>query len=102
MPREGKLSEEFLQPGFVLGYVRIQFGIDSFEVSIGDDGGTSMPRAGDEDHVQIELFDQSIQMNIEEVQARSSPPVTQQARFDVVDFEGLFQEGIVIQIDLAD
>ena len=61
-----------------------------------------MPGAGDVDHVQVVLLDQPIQMDIDEVQARRRSPVAQQARLDVLLREGLLEQRIVVEIDLAD
>jgi hypothetical protein len=40
-------------------------------------------------------------MGIDEIEARSSPPVPQQAGLNVVQFELFFQKGVIEQLDLA-
>jgi hypothetical protein len=61
-----------------------------------------MTRTGDIDHVQVVFFDHAVEVDIDKVQARSRPPVSQQSRFDVFQREGFFEEGIIEEIDLSD
>ena len=60
-----------------------------------------MAGPADEDHIQVVPFDDPIQMDIDEIQSRRRAPMTQQARLDVLDRQGLPQQGIVEQIDLS-
>jgi hypothetical protein len=61
-----------------------------------------MPRAGHVDHVEVALLDQPVQVNIDEVQPRRRPPMTEQARLDVLRPQRLPQQRIVQQVDLPD
>jgi hypothetical protein len=48
------------------------------------------------------FFDNAIEMRVDKVQARRRSPVTEQARFDVFEFERLAQQRIIKQINLPD
>ena len=55
-----------------------------------------MAWAGDEDGIQIVLFDETIEMDVDEIQSGRGAPMAEEARFYVLEFEGLFEQGIVI------
>src|SRR5215472_15373566 len=61
-----------------------------------------MPWAGDVDHVQVVLFDEPVQVDVDEVEARRGSPVAEEPRLDVVFRERLLQQRVVVEIDLAD
>ena len=76
--------------------------IGPFEVGVRDESGTTVSGAGDVDHVEVVLFDQPVQVNVDEVQTRCRSPVAEQARFDVLLCERLLQQRVVIEVDLTD
>lgn len=53
------------------------------------------------DHVQIKSLDHSIQVNVNEVLAGRGSPVSQQPRLDMLELQGLTEEWVIIEIDLA-
>ena len=53
-----------------------------------------MPGAGDVEHVQVVLFDQPVQMDVNEVQTRRGSPVAEEPGFDVLLGQGLFSKGL--------
>jgi hypothetical protein len=57
--------------------------------------------AGDIDHIQVVLLDDPVQVHVDKIQARRGAPVSQQARLDVFQLQGLFQQRIVVEINLA-
>ena len=61
-----------------------------------------MPRPSDENYIQVELFDEPIEMNINKIQAGRRAPVSEQARFDLVDFKGLAQKRVLEKLYLPD
>jgi shikimate kinase len=61
-----------------------------------------MPRPRNVDRVQVVFLDDTVQVNVDEVQPRRRAPVAEQARLDVRQLERLLQERIVVQINLAD
>src|SRR5207249_6554580 len=56
---------------------------------------------GDIDHAQIPLFDDSIEMDVDEVQSGRRPPMAEQPWLDMLALERLFEQRIIIEINLA-
>ena len=81
---EGELGEKPLHPLLVLRDVRVDFAVRPLEIGVGHQRRPAMARAGDVNHVEVELFDQPVQVDVDEVQARRRSPVPKQARLDVV------------------
>ena len=48
---------------------RIPLGVRSFKVAVRNDARTAMARTDDVDHVQIIVFDQPVEVDIEEIQS---------------------------------
>ncbi len=55
---EGELLEELLQAFEVLALVRVDLGVDAFEVAVGERGGRAVAGAGDVDQVEVVLLDE--------------------------------------------
>ena len=98
---EGELPEEGPHPIDVLADRGIDLGVSALEVGVGQDGGSAMARARNEDGVEVPLPDDSVGMHVDEVQSRCGPPVTEKARLDVLRAERLSQEWVVEEVDLA-
>ncbi len=99
---ERELPEEKSHPELVLRDVRVDLAVGPFEVRVGDDARAPVARTRDEDGVDVALYDGTVGVRVDEVQARGLAPVAEQARLDVLDAQGLSQEGVLQQIDLAD
>ena len=82
-PWKGELREQLFQPGFILADVRINLAVAAFEVSIRHQCRAAMTGTGDVEHVQIMLFDDPVQMHIDEVLARRRAPVSDHQRLHV-------------------
>ena len=100
-PGEGELGEEPLHALFVGCNIRIHLAIGSLEIRIRDQPRASVPWACDVDHVQVMLLDQPVQVDIDEVQPRRGSPMAEEPRFDVLLGQGLLQQRVVIEVDLA-
>lgn len=61
-----------------------------------------MARARNIDHVQVVLFNGTIQMNIDKVLARSGAPMSQQHPLHVGSCQRALQQGIVAEVNLTD
>ena len=61
-----------------------------------------MPGTRYENRVEVMLLDDSIQMNVKEVQSGRCAPVTEQTRLHMLQFQRLSEQGIVVEINLAD
>src|SRR5215469_14823308 len=100
--REGELSEQALHTLFIKRNIWIDLAIGPLEVSVRDQTGTAVPGAGDVNHVEVVLLYHPVQVNVEEVQAGCRSPVAEEPWFDVFFCEGLLEQWVVIEIDLAD
>ena len=100
--RKGKLLEQSLQSVGILGDVRINFAVGSFEIRVSDQPRPAVARPGDVEDVQVVLLDHAIQVDIDEVQPRCRAPMAEQAQFDVLQTKRLPQKRIVKKIDLTD
>ena len=97
-----ELGEEALHALHVLRDARIDFAVRAFEIGVGDQPRAPVAGTGDIDHVEIELLDQPIEVDVDEIEARRRAPVSKEARLDVLLLERLAQKRIVEQVDLAD
>ena len=61
-----------------------------------------MAGTGDVEHIQVILLDDPVQMHIDEVLARRRAPVPDHQRLYVRQFQRLLEQGIVVEINLAD
>src|SRR5205807_990551 len=59
--REGKLPEQFAQPRLVPRNVRVELAVRPLEVCLRDHGRAAVPRAADEDRVELALADRSVE-----------------------------------------
>ena len=60
--RKRKLLEESPHPFRVLALVRINLGVGPFEIGRREHAGGTVTRSGDEDHVEVLLDDQPVEM----------------------------------------
>src|SRR5499427_9024801 len=61
-----------------------------------------MPRAGNVDHVEVVLLDHPVQVNVDEIETWCGSPMAQEPRLDVILCEGLLEQRVVVEMDLAD
>jgi len=73
---------------------RIPLGVRSFEVAVRNDARTAMAGTDDVDHVQIIVFDQPVEMDIEEIQSCCRRPMTEQTGLDMFELEGVSSNGL--------
>ena len=97
-----ELLEQPLHPRFVLGDVGVDLAVDAFEIDVGDDRRAAVAGSGDEQHLEVERFDQPIEVRVDEVEAGRRAPVAEQPRLDVLLDQRLAQQRVVEEIDLAD
>jgi len=58
-----------------------------------------VPRPGEKDDVQIIFFDQAVEMDVGQAQTGGGAPMTEQALFDVLGFQRLTQQRVILQVD---
>ena len=78
-----RIVEESLHSLFVRGDVGIDLAVRSFEIGVCDQPGPAMARTGDVDHVQVVFFDDSVEMDVNEIQPGRCAPMAEKARLDV-------------------
>ena len=86
----GKLAKQPLQSVAAAFDRRIVLGVRTFQVAVRHDARTAVARTDDVDHVQIVVFDQPVQMDVEEIQSCRRSPMAQQPRLDMFELEGRF------------
>ena len=59
-----------------------------------------MPGTCDVEHIQVILLDDAIQVYVDKILAWRRAPVSDYQRLDVRQFQRLFQQRIVVEIDL--
>ena len=99
---ERELEEELAQPGLVLADFGIHFAVGAFQIGVAHHGRAAMAGAGNVDHVQIVFLDDPVQMDVDEVLAGGGAPVAEQHALDVRQDQRPFQQGVVVEINLAD
>ena len=98
---KGKLPEQAAHAFGVLRDIAIDLAVTAFQIGIGDQRRAAVAGAGDVDQVQVLLFDDPVEMRVNEVQARRGAPVAEQARLDVAPQQRFAQQRVVEQINLA-
>ena len=63
---KGKLLEELAHSYLILALIGVNLRIGALEVGRGQHAGRAVPRSGHEDRVQIVLFDQPVEMDVNE------------------------------------
>ena len=64
--------------------------------------GTAVPGPGNINDVGVVLANQPVEMRVDEILSRRSPPMPEQARLDVLGAQRLAQQRIRHQVDLPD
>ena len=100
---EGELLEEpfhaRLRPGRCWGRSRCRCLRDKPVATM---AGAAVAGADDVNHVKVVGLDDAVEVDVNEIQAGRGAPMPEQTRLDVVDLERLFQQRVVVEINLAD
>ena len=98
---EGELLEQLLHALGVPADVGVDLRIGAVQVVLGHHGVTAVAGAGEVDHVQVILVDDPVQVGVDEVLTRAGPPVAHDGALQVLGLQGLPQQGVVQQVELA-
>ncbi|OIQ88722.1 hypothetical protein GALL_293760 [mine drainage metagenome] len=98
---EGKLLEELAHAVQVLALVGIHLAVGAFQIHRPKDAGCAVSGSRHENRIQIVFVDQAVHVDVGECQPRTGSPVPEQAALDVFGLQGLFEQGIVAQVDHA-
>src|SRR5579875_2232359 len=101
-PGKRELGKEAFHAFSIAGNVRVNLAIRALKISVRNQPRATMAGAGYVDHVQVVLFDQAVQVNVNEIQARRGSPVAEKAGLYVFLGERPLQQWVVVEIDLAD
>src|ERR1044071_10155648 len=95
---EGELLEQALHSLLVLLDVWVHFAVGPLQVGVRHQPRSAVAGSGDVEDVLIVFPNDAVQMGVDEVQSWCRAPVTEQARFDVSQLEGLLQQRTVVEI----
>jgi hypothetical protein len=101
-PWKRELPDEPQNASRMLRHLRIDFAVGSLKPGVGDHARRAVPWAGDEEDVQILVFDDPIEVDIDEIQTGGRAPVAQQARLHMLESKRLRQERVGQEVDLSD
>src|SRR3569623_3314 len=97
-----KLTKQTLDALHILRDGRIELAVGALQIGIRDNSRSTMARAGHEQDVQIALFDETVEVRVNEIQSGYRSPVTKKPRFNMLDSKWNLQQRIVEQVDLTD
>src|SRR3979411_3289313 len=80
-----ELLEQALQARLVLPYGGFHWGVPAPRGGVGTQGGPAMPGTDDCEYIAVAGDNDSIQMRVDEIDARSCTPVPQQPRLHVLE-----------------
>jgi hypothetical protein len=101
-PWERELCKKAFHALLILGNIGVKFTVCSLQVCVCHNPRSPVSRTSNKDDIQIIFLDNTVEMNIDEVQSGSPTPMAKQPRLHVLQFQRLFKQWIVIQIYLAD
>src|SRR5690349_17773132 len=81
--RPGKLAEQPFDSIAILFNIRVGLRVRSLQVSVCNDPWPAMSWTNDVHHVEVVHPNEAVQMRINEVQTRRSPPMPQKPRFNI-------------------
>ena len=98
----GEFAKEAPDARSILGDFLVDGRIGPLQVGICVEGGPSVSRAGDIEHLSLLSVDQAIEMHVDEAESRGSSPMSEQTRLDVLFQERFAEKGILLKINLTD
>ena len=97
--RKRKFFEEFAQSVFVFALVRVDFGVSALQIARPQNARCSMALSSQENHIQVVLLDQLVQVNVGERKAGNCSPVAQEPVLDVLWLQRFSKQRIVLEIN---
>ena len=99
--RPAELTKKSLDAVGVLLDRRKKLGVGTFQIRVGHDARSAVPRANHINHVQITLDDGAVQVDVEKVQTGCRTEVAEQPWLDILNCQRLLEQRIVLKVDLA-
>ncbi len=98
---EGELAEQPLHACRVPADVRVGLAVAALQPGVGQHGGPAVPRPPDAQRVQVPGRDHPVEVGVHQIQAGRGAPVPEQPGLDVLGPEGLGEQRVGQQVDLA-
>ena len=95
---EGELLEEALHPGLVFTLVRVDLGIRSLKICLGQYRRCTVSRPRDIDRVEVVLVDEPVEVDVGEALTGVRSPVAQQPRLGVLQAKRLPEQRVGLQV----
>src|SRR3989344_4122730 len=100
--RKRKLLEQPFQTAFVLRDVGIKLTVGSLQISVCHQTWSTVTWTSDIENIEVILLNDAVEMYIDEIQTWRSAQMAQQPWFHMFQLQGLFEQRIIVQINLAD
>lgn len=100
--RRRELAEEKPHAVLIARNLRVNLSVRSFEIGVRIERWSAVSRARYVDDVGVTLFDEPVQMDVDEVLSGRRTPVAEQSRLDLVGGKGLAQKRVFEEVDLTD
>ena len=91
---ERELREQALHSLLILRHVRIDLAVRPFEIRVGDQARSAVPRPSDVEDIRVVFLDEAIQVHVDEVQSRRRAPMTQQPGLMWSRLRGFVRSGL--------
>ena len=98
---EGELPEELFHALGVLADVRVDLAVGAVQIVLGHHGVAPVTGAGDVDHIQVIFHNGPVKVGVDKVLAGTGAPVAHDGALEVFGAQGLPQQGVVQQVELA-
>ena len=99
--RERELLEQALHALGVLADVRVNLAVSALEVGVRHEEVAAVTRTGQQDHIQIILLDDAVQMNVNQVLTGHRAPVADDLLLDVLGLQRLLEQRVIEQVKLT-
>ena len=99
--RERKLLEQALHALGVLADVRVNLAVGALEIGVRHKEVAAVTRTGQQDHIQIILLDDAVQVNVNQVLTGHRAPVTDDLLLDVLGLQRLLEQRVIEQVKLT-
>ena len=98
---ERELFAQLFHPFVILPDVGVNLAVRAFEIGVRYEKVSAVAGAGKQDHVEIKLFDHSVEMDIHEILSGNGSPMPDDLLFNMFAGEGFAQERVVQKVELC-
>ena len=98
---EGELLEQLAHAFLIAADIWIDLAIGAVQVGVGNEEVAAVAGAGNQNQILVVLFNNTVQVNIDEVLAGNGAPVTDDLALDVLALQRAAQQRVIQQIQLT-